>query len=103
MGVGLVDEAKHKRHMLTGEARRVLRVGDVVERDIDGIWFPAEVSVANSRRKYVWYSAVMWLFCGGYLRGLRLHDAASIFGVLCGRSTKFARTYTAAPYTVLYH
>lgn len=39
--------------MLTGEARRVLRVGDVVERDIDGIWFPAEVSAANSSRHYV--------------------------------------------------
>lgn len=30
--------------MPTGEeARRGLRVGDVVERDIDGIWFPAKV------------------------------------------------------------
>lgn len=37
------DEAKDKHHMPTGEAQREIRVGDVVERDIDGNWFPAKV------------------------------------------------------------
>lgn len=43
------DEARSTCHMPTGEAdaqqqEGVLQVGDVVERDIDGIWFPAKVT-----------------------------------------------------------
>lgn len=46
------DEARSRRHMPTGEGEaqqqgEALRVGDVVERDIDGIWFPAKVMHAN--------------------------------------------------------
>eukprot|EP00904_Undaria_pinnatifida_P012161 jgi/Undpi1/8075/HiC_scaffold_24.g10547.m1 len=38
--------------MPTGEeARRALRVGDVVERDIDGIWFPAKVLAVHDNSK----------------------------------------------------
>lgn len=48
------DAAREKRHMPTGEAaaqqqQQLLRVGDVVERDIDGIWFPAKVIVVMLR------------------------------------------------------
>lgn len=39
--------------MPTGEeARRALRVGDVVERDIDGIWFPAKVNAAYESMRF---------------------------------------------------
>lgn len=49
VGTSSADEAITKRHMPTGDTaaqqqqKGALRVGDFVERDIDGIWFPAKV------------------------------------------------------------
>lgn len=43
----MADEAELDR-MPVGEQER-LCVGDIVERDIDGAWFPAEVSTGLAR------------------------------------------------------
>lgn len=43
----MADEAEIDR-MPVGEQER-LCVGDIVERDIDGAWFPAEVSAGLER------------------------------------------------------
>lgn len=74
------DEARNKRHMPTGDAAAqqqqeegVLRVGDFVERDIDGIWFPAKVT-APGCRYHILRSTTLYLYMlcvGAYVYVLR--------------------------------
>ncbi|CAM9634928.1 unnamed protein product, partial [Ectocarpus sp. 4 AP-2014] len=59
-GASLADTPRHPCHMLTGEGaaqeqqqqhhRESFPVGEVVERDIDGVWFPAKVDAVHEKK-----------------------------------------------------
>lgn len=101
-GASLADTPRHPRHMLAGDVaaqekqqqhRGHSRVGEVVERDIDGIWFPARVSARVKEKRGVQLSLSLSFYVFNtavYCRRLddriyvRLHTGSRISSLITG-------------------